>query len=80
MTVKEAVELLSYGEHFILIGARTGKKLYNSRINRKERLKKFEDMHTTDSPFYAFFDPWTETISKQINCIKPMIAIWVSGE
>ena len=81
MKVKEAIELLGYGTHFALIGAKTGKMLHNSTLNKKSHAEKYYECNTTDAPFYADFEASKDRIIKS-NCdfIRPRICIWVSGE
>lgn len=80
MKVKEVINMLSYGETFALIGAKTGKTLYRSNFNTKKYLEKYLDMNCTEQPIGAIFDARICNITKQIELIKPMISIWVSGE
>ena len=80
MTVKEVINMLSYGERFALIGARTGKTLYRSDINTKKCLEKYLDMACTTQPIRAIFDANICKVTKQVEFITPMISIWVSGE
>ena len=80
MTVKEVVNMLSYGEKFTLIGARTGKTLYRSNVNTKKCLEKYLGMTCTDQPIGAVFDARICKVTKQVKSITPMISIWVSGE
>lgn len=77
MTVREAISLLSYGTHWQLVGARTGKKLCN-KWNKEKTREKYMDKPVTSEPFKADF-----YVSKNIpftEYVKPMISIWVSGE
>ena len=48
MTVKEVLSLLSYGERFELVGARTGKRLCCSWNNKKEYIEKYNDYEDDD--------------------------------
>ena len=75
MTVKEVLSLLSYGERFELVGARTGKRLCCSWNNKKEYIEKYNDYKVTNSPIYASL-----YTSKKKNYAYPIISIWVSGE
>ena len=80
MTVKEVINMLSYGERFTLIGARTGKTLYRSNVNTKKCLEKYLDMDCTEQPIRAIFDANICKVTKQVEFITPMISLWVSGE
>lgn len=76
MTVREALEMMSYGTKWRLIGAMTGKKICDYSNSEKLR-EKYMDLETTDHPFVADFKvnankPFTDYI-------LPMISIWVSG-
>ena len=75
MTVKEVLSLLSFGERFELVGAKTGKRLFCSLNNKKEYIEKDNDYEVTDSPIYGSL--YTR---KEKNCAYPIISIWVSGE
>lgn len=75
MTVKEVLSLLSYGERFELVGAKTGKRLCCSLINKKEYIEKYNDYEVPDSPIYASL-----YTNKEKNYAYPIISIWVSGE
>lgn len=80
MTVKEVINMLSYGEKFTLIGAKTGKTLYRSNVNTKKCLEKYLDKNCTSQPIRAIFDANICKITKQVEFISPMISIWISGE
>lgn len=80
MKVKDVINMLSYGERFTLIGARTGKTLYRSNVNTKKCLEKYLDMDCTKQPIRAIFDANICKVTKQVEFITPMISIWVSGE
>ena len=80
MIVKEVINMLSYGEQFTLIGARTGKTLYRSNVNTKKCLEKYLDMTCTSQPIRAIFDAKICKVTKQVELIAPVISIWVSGE
>ena len=49
MTVKKVLSLLSYGERFELVGARTGKRLCCSWNNKKEYIEKYNDYEVKDN-------------------------------
>ena len=75
MTVKEVLSLLSLGERFELVGAKTGKRLCCSLNNKKEYIEKYNDYEVADSPISASL--WT---NKEKNYAYPIICIWVSGK
>ena len=75
MTVKEVLSLLSYGERFELVGARTGKRLYCSWNNKKEYIEKYNYYEVIDNSIYASL-----CTSKDNKYTYPIISIWVSGE
>ena len=72
--------MLSYGERFTLISARTWKTLYRSNVNTKKCLEKYLDMDCTEQPIRAIFDANICKVTKQVEFITPMISIWVSVE
>lgn len=76
MTVKEAVECLAYGEDFYLKGAYSGKVLYHSRRNKKERLERFYEWETTRECFFT--DLYTPNQKYAKPYTFPIIGIWVS--
>ncbi len=79
MKVKEVIDLMSYGTHWQLIGAMTGKKLCNSYSS--ENLKsKYMDCSVCDAPIFASFNIHNSPISKMGESMSPMICIWVSGQ
>lgn len=75
MTVKEVLSLLSYGERFELVGAKTGKRLCCSWNNKKAYIEKYNDYEVPDSPIYSSL-----YTSKKNNYAYPIISIWVSGK
>jgi len=75
MTVKEAVECLAYGENFYLKGAHSGKILYHSRHNKKERLERFYEWETTRECFFSSLYTPNREYEKQYAL--PIIGIWV---
>ena len=79
-TVRDMVSLLSYGTPFVLIGARTGKKLANSTINKRETIeKKWFDKTVAENPIYCSFYTYKNFVD-DVDMVKPIINIWVSGE
>lgn len=79
MKVREVIDMLSYGERFVLIGASTGKQLHKSNVNKKEHLEKFLDKECGNNPIRAIFDTRVCKITKQVDFMYPMISIWVNG-
>lgn len=53
MTVKEAINLLSYGTAYEIKGAYSGKIYYRSYSNRSKNLDKYADKEVADNPFYT---------------------------
>ena len=75
MTVKEVLSLLSFGERFELVDAKTRKRLCCSLNNKKEYIEKYNDYEVTDSPIYASL-----YTNKKKNYAYPIISILVSVE
>ena len=74
MTVRQVLELLSYGTEWRLVSARTGKTLCTS-LNKQRTKEKYMELTVTDEPIKADF-----YVSKSIpftQYIKPMVSIWV---
>ena len=62
MKVKEVIDLISYGTHWQLIGAMTGKKLCNSYSS--ENLKsKYMDCSVCKAPIFASFNIHTTQVT-----------------
>lgn len=80
MTVKDVTRLICHTTRFRLVGAMTGKTLYNSRTNRKELLEKYENCEVTDTPIWAELCCDYDGITHGYECAYPMIAIWVMGK
>lgn len=76
MKVRDVIDLLSYGTHWQLIGARTGKKLCNSHS------KKHKDEYMEYEAYKIFPSFYTQksAISGTCDFMCPMINIWVWGE
>ena len=53
MTVKEAINLLSYGTAYEIKGAYSGRIYHRSYTNSSKNLDKYAERKVTDSPFYA---------------------------
>lgn len=80
MTVKEIVNLLSFGTSYVLMGARTGKKLASTKTNKIETIeKKWFDKEVTKSPLYCSFYAYKNYVGDETHVV-PVINIWVSGE
>lgn len=74
-TVKDITSLLFQGQHYELVGAKTGKRLGCTWNNKKEFLKMFDDFEVIDEPIYTSL----RTV-KASNYTYPVISIWVSGK
>lgn len=75
MTVKEAINLLSYGTAYEIKGAYSGRIYHKSYKNSIKNLEKFADKEVTDDPFYTTL---ALIGSKHVNewCIA-VVGIWV---
>ena len=76
MTVREAINLLTYGEAFYIIGAYSGKIYHKSYENKKEHLEKFLDEHVSNPPFFT--DLYTPKKKYGKAYTYPVIGIWMS--
>lgn len=76
MTVDEVKALCGY-QHYLLIGAHTGKKLANSLRSSKERLSKYDDYQSCGI-FPSVID--VEIVAGMPTHMMPVICIWVIGE
>lgn len=76
MTVREAINLLAYGEAFYIQGAHSGKIYYKSYVNKKEYLEQFLDERVTDTPFFT--DLFTTKRKYGQAYTYPVIGIWMS--
>lgn len=76
MKVKEAIDLLSYGVQWQLIGAMTGKKLCNNYSSEKLK-SKYMNCNTTTNPIFASFRAHTD-YNKIVDSVTPVINIWVA--
>lgn len=76
MTVREAINLLGYGEAFYIKGAYSGKIYHKSYENRQEHLEKFLDERVTDEPFFT--DLYTSKKKYSPVYTYPIIGIWMS--
>ena len=62
MKLKELLERFSYGTHYKLIGARTGKHLADSYVNKEGYIKSFMDDDV--SGIFPAFDAQKDRITK----------------
>lgn len=53
MTVKEAIEMLAYGEAYEIKGAHSGKIYHRSWVNKKEHAEQFFEEEAIKDPFYS---------------------------
>ena len=53
MTVKEAIDQLSYGTAYEIKGAYSGKIYHRSYINSSKNLDKYAEKEVTESPYYS---------------------------
>ena len=75
MTVKEAIELLSYGTAYEIKGAYSGKIYHRSYINSGKNLDKYSEKEVADTPFYT-----TLAIRGQTTCNEwcmAVVGIWM---
>ena len=77
MKLKELIEIFSYGTHFKLIGARTGKHLADNHINKEGYIKSFMDDDV--SGIFPAFDAKNNKITKCPEYITPIICVWLKG-
>lgn len=78
MTVRETVNLLSYGTPYILVGANTGKKLTNI-YTKNETKEKYMDMSVSDTPIGVGLQEYKNSVINVTDFVKPIIYVWVSG-
>lgn len=76
MKVREAINLLCYGEEFYIKGAYSGKIYHKSYENKKEHLEKFLDKTVPDTPFFT--DVYTSKRKYGRVYTYPVIGIWMS--
>lgn len=53
MTVKEAIDQLSYGTAYEIKGAYSGKIYHRSYINRSQNLDRYAEQKVTETPYYT---------------------------
>ena len=74
MNVRGAVEMLSSWVRYRLVGAHTGKILYDSKTNKNERLNQFLDEELSHNALDVIL------LSIHDNrTVLPVMRIWVSG-
>lgn len=76
MKVKEVIDLISYGTHWQLIGAMTGKKLCNNYSSEKLK-SKYMDCDVPTDPIFTSFRIHND-YNKIVDSVTPVINIWVS--
>ena len=77
MQLKELIDAMTYGTHYKLIGARTGKHLADSITNKAGYINSF--LEDDVSGFFPSFDAQKSYITKVPECIRPIICIGLSG-
>lgn len=77
-TVKDIRRFIAGGVHYKLIGARTGKVLANSHINKEEFIKTFDNCDVPDGAIFSRIEVSGGTYSTE--WARPVIYIWVSGK
>lgn len=75
MTVKEAINLLSYGTAYEIQGAYSGRIYHRSYTNSSKNLDKYADKEVGDTPFYTTLQIRGGTAANEW-CI-PVIGIWM---
>ncbi len=78
MKLKEIIDVITYGTHYKLIGAMSGKHLADSNINKGDYIKSFWDEDV--SGMFPAFDAQKNSITKVPEYIIPVIVIWLSGK
>ena len=76
MTVREAINLLAYGEAFYIKGAYSGKIYHKSYENKKEHLEKYLDETVNPTPFFTALH--TPKRKYGTAYTYPVIGIWMS--
>lgn len=77
MKLKEIIDVISFGTHYKLIGAMTGKHLADSSINKDGYIKSF--WNDDVSGMFPAFDAQKDSITKVPEYIRPVLVIWLSG-
>ena len=76
MKVREAVDLLAYGQAFYLKGTYSGKTYHKSYENKHEHLEKYLDEEVASTPFFT--DLYTAKRKYGQPYTYPIIGIWMS--
>ena len=77
MKLKELIDVFSYGTHYKLIGAETGKHLADNHINKGGYIKSFMDDDV--SGIFPAFDAQKNRITKVPEFVRPIICVWLNG-
>ena len=76
MKVRDAIDLLVYGQAFYIKGAYSGKIYHKSYENKHEHLEKYLDEEVTSDPFFT--DLYTTKRKYGQPYTYPIIGIWMS--
>lgn len=76
MTVKEAIDLIGYGERYMLKGAMTGQIYHKSYVHTAKHLEPLLNKEVADSPFFTALHTRNDP-----GCAYayPVIGIWITG-
>ena len=77
MKVAELIKLFFHSTRYKLIGAKTGKTLYKSWVNKN--LDKFKDLDVAEPSIEASFQIQCGVIIGEPEYVRPIILIYVSG-
>lgn len=77
MKVSDLIKLFFHSTRYKLIGAKTGKILYKSWVNKN--LDKFKDLEVTESSIVASLQVQSGVINGEPEYVRPIILIYVSG-
>lgn len=75
MTVKEAINMLSYGTAYEIKGSYSGRVYHRSYINSRKNLDKYADKEVSDTPFYSTLAIRGATFSNKL-CMA-VVGIWM---
>ena len=75
MKVRDAVDLLVYGQAFYIKGTHNGKIYHKSYENKREHLEKYLDEEVPSDPFFA--DLYTSKHKYGQAYTYPIIGIWM---
>ena len=76
MKVRDAIDLLAYGQAFYIKGAYSGKIYHKSYENKHEHLEKYLDEEVVSDPFFT--DLYTPKRKYDQAYTYPIIGIWMS--